>query len=54
MAPNGQKWVQMPQCLHRAGSKIGLLFPARSAVALVAGMERLYIKDSIGEWGGDV
>jgi hypothetical protein len=48
MAPNGQKWAQIPQRLHLAGSKTGFFSPAISLELelLVAGMRQLYISAS--------
>jgi hypothetical protein len=42
IAPNGQKWAQMPQRLHLAGSKTGFFSAAPVlALDLVAGMSQL-------------
>jgi hypothetical protein len=56
MASNGQKWAQIPQRLHRTGSKTGFFSPALSLELelLVAGMRQLYISGSFGEHNSDV
>jgi hypothetical protein len=56
IASNGQKWAQIPQRLHRTGSKTGFFSPALSLKLelLVAGMHQLYISGSFGEHLGDV